>query len=92
MKVAEYRDLISDVSDTFASARSAADETELERECYRLCAKIKALEGAACPRASERDRARAAQLLESAQQFTFSSLMMIHDNQRLEAEYLGTPR
>lgn len=91
MKVGEYRDLIDQVWGTLNSAKSAATDTELDNECYRLLPQIKELQQAVCPRASKRDKQRAENTAEQARQFCFSSLMYLNDNQRIEAEYLGTP-
>ena len=89
MKVSEYRDLIDELSDVLASAKSAATVDELTRETERLGRKRDELLGAVCKVAKERDRNRAGRVLEFARQFISDAMMAIYDNQRIEAEYLG---
>jgi len=63
MKVSEYRDLISACCDVLASLKSAATSHEMRMETERLDRAVAELAVASCPRASERDRARAASVL-----------------------------
>ena len=90
MRVSAYRDLMDEVQQQYDSAKSAANEAELDAECQRLGRKVKELEAAECLTAKTKDLVRSAQLQKAARQFCFSTLMAIHDNQRIEAEYLGT--
>lgn len=63
MTVSEYRDLIDEVADLWASVRSTATDHERRAETHRLqggCARLRA---ATCQRARPRDRKRAADVL-----------------------------
>lgn len=91
MKIAEYRDLISSVSDQLASVASAATEAEKEGECHILARLADELKQADCQRASTYDKAKAARVAEKARRTACDFLMYYHDNQRIEAQYLGTP-
>lgn len=64
MKTSEYRDLISTLSDTFASARSAATNEERAKEVARLERDARELADADCPKAGSKDREKAKRLLD----------------------------
>jgi len=62
VKVAEFRDAISHLSDVFASARSVANSFELETEKNRLVKVFNDVSDMECSRANSRDRERLASL------------------------------
>lgn len=64
MKVFEYRDLCDELSDAFASYRSAARWFERRTEAERVKKVAKELSAAKCPRAGTDDRGRAERLLD----------------------------
>ena len=57
MKVADYRDLISNLADVFASYRSAATKQESRAEVDRLRRAVKELIDVKCPTVRDGDRA-----------------------------------
>jgi len=85
MKVSEYRDLISAVQDQIASLKSAADDYERDSEARRLIRLHEELSAAVCPRATARDKAKAARIVEEAHYLAAGVLMAVHDNQAIEA-------
>ncbi len=73
MKVSEYRDLISELSDVLASCRSAANEAERFQEARRLTHCAKMLNRADCPRAADADRSRAARVIQNCSDYLFET-------------------
>ncbi len=63
MKVAEYRDLIDAVSQWRTSLLSAVTSHEQRCEANRLRTAVDILEATSCPRASLKDRERAARII-----------------------------
>lgn len=70
MKVSEYRDLMSSVSYWISSVVSAANTQERENEQKILKRSSDELRAAVCPRATERDKAKATSLLARADELT----------------------
>ena len=86
----EYRDLVDDVADTLTSAKSAATESELDKEVHQLLVKLGELDvNLHCPKAKGKDKDRALRVQDSARQFCCNALMFLNDNQRLEGDYFG---
>lgn len=72
ISVQAYRDLTSELSDAFASVRSAATDEEKSREKERMHKVARELMNADCPKASEYDKQKAQRLLD--QTATYKSL------------------
>ena len=64
MKVSEYRDMMSELSDLFASLRSAATPAERVSEAWRVRSCARRLQRAECPRAKFADLSKAARLVD----------------------------
>lgn len=69
MTVTEYRDLISRVSDLWASAASGADAEEIESECCRLQKACWELRAAKCERATTNDKMKVIAILARTTEF-----------------------
>lgn len=85
MTVSEYRDMMSGVSDAFASLRSAATPAEQVKEARRLEHQVACLRRAECPRAKFDDRAKAVRLADLAARY-FEETGLQAELDRLRAE------
>lgn len=88
MKVAQYRDWISHLSDSFASLRSATTPEERNAEARRVWHNLKSLQRAECKRRSLKDIERAEYWIKTASNYLLETGLMQHCQQMDAADSL----
>jgi hypothetical protein len=88
MRVAEYRDMVSEVSNLFASLRSAATPGERIAEARRLEIAVCVLARAECPRAKFADLAKSARVRDAVAKYLEESGLRVELDRRRDADAL----